>query len=417
FALAKSMEYVDVVTATGASNLAGIVVDQSKQKVYVVDRWGNKLYIYNWYPKIPELVLDGDPIELDGIVVGSPGGTWGLALDEENNRLWVTSNETKVRFYDTSDWSHDPDTDYITVSHAAVGIAIDVENQIVYTGAIRGNEHMLSKYVISTGTETPLDVRNLESGTYDDYVLGLAVDQDTSLIYATIGNKSSGGSERLVVFDPNLTLQWASNDIGNPAGVAVAGDVSYKSPVFYLEKVDVNEPNCVLPGDYITYEITYGPNGIDHPNVVITDYLPCEVDYENIFDPNYDYEKHTYTWQIGSLSASAPNDFVTLTVKVNLGVEPNGIITNYCEIESDQYCSFALADTNVCFWSPDIIYVDVNAVGCDSGLSWYHAEPDLQSALQKAQAWDVNQIRVAAGTYKPTKGSVRSISFELLDDV
>ena len=197
--------------------------------------------------------------------------------------------------------------------------------------------------------------------------------------------------------------------------ITIASD-KIKLPYFYIKK-DANEPNCVLPGDYITYKITYGPKGVDHNNVEIIDYLPCQVDYINPFDPNYDDVNHTYKWQIGSLSASAPNDFVTLTVYVNLGAEPNGIITNYCEIESDQYFTFVSEDTNACFWSPDIIYVDEDAVGCNSGLSWYHADPNLQRALQKAQEWDVNQIWVAEGTYKPTTGSVKSISFELSDDI
>ncbi|MHC4633447.1 MAG: hypothetical protein ACYS9C_19550 [Planctomycetota bacterium] len=64
--------------------------------------------------------------------------------------------------------------------------------------------------------------------------------------------------------------------------------------------------------------------------------------------------------------------------------------------------------------------MDVNAVGCNSGLSWYHADPNLQRALQKAQAWDVNQIWVAEGMHKPTTRSdtdARLISFELLDNV
>jgi hypothetical protein len=208
---------------------------------------------------------------------------------------------------------------------------------------------------------------------------------------------------------------------GGPADIIVSGDVSYKPPLLTLSKIDdVNDGNCVLPGDYITYKITYGPNGLDHNNVVITDYLPCQVEYINPFDPNYDDVNRTYKWQIGSLSASAPNDFVTLTVIVNLNVEPNVIITNYCEIESDHYLSYASADTSACLWSPDIIYVDVNAVGTGSGLSWEHADPDLQSAFQKALAWDVSQIHVAQGIYKPTTESgraARRISFELFDDI
>ena len=413
---AKTMQYVDTVTAPQANNLAGIVVDKDKSKVYIINRETNHLYVYSWNRMTKELTLDFPSpyyVELQDCFQG-----YGLALDYENDRLYVADNTTTVKCYDANDpnWSKLEDFCF-TITDTAVGIAIDVENQYVYTGASQvGSSNYLTQYNLTTETQTRANI-----GTP---VLGIAVDQDTGLIYLT--TYGDGGDtyypnppeDRLMIYDSNLTKQpWESGDIGNPAGVAVGSTAAYKPPAFYFDKVDVNEPNCVLPGDYITYKISYGPNGLDHNNVRITDYLPCQVDYINPFDPNYDDVNRTYTWQIGSLSASAPNDLVTLTVYVNLGVEPNGIITNYCEIESDHYCSFAFADTNACFWSPDILYVDVNAVGCGSGLSWEHADPDLQSALWKAQAWDVNQIRVAEGTYEPTKGSVRSISFELLDDI
>ena len=175
--------------------------------------------------------------------------------------------------------------------------------------------------------------------------------------------------------------------------------------LFSLKKVDVNEPNSVIPGDYITYEITYGPNGVDHNNVVITDYLPYEVDYEN-FDPNYNPDKHTYTWQIGSLAANDPNKSVTLTVKVNKGAAPLGKITNYCEIESDTAYKTAIAYTNVGSWEPNsqIIYVDrLSPCAPGTGMSWRFAYRDLQDALERARAGCGSEIWVAAGTYKPTQ--------------
>jgi predicted outer membrane repeat protein len=410
---AKTMQYIETVTVPQASNLVGIVVDKGKSKVYTVNRYTNHLYIYSWNRMTKELTLDIPYpyyVELQDC-----SGAYGLAFDEENDRLYVCDRTTTVKCYDSNDpnWSKLDDFTF-TVTDAAIGIAIDIANQYVYTGngGAGGVKTYLSQYDLLSSTETRVNVTSP--------VLGIAVDQKTSLVYITTFETGSN-PDRLIIYDSNLVKQqWDSGDIGNPAGVAVGSTAAYKPPAFYLEKVDVNEPNCVLPGDYITYKITYGPNGLDHDNVVITDYLPCQVDYINPVDPNYDDVNHTYKWQIGSLSASAPNDFVMLTVYVNFGVEPNGIITNYCEIDSDHYYSFASADTNVCFWSPDIIYVDVNAVGYNSGLSWYHADPNLQRALQKAQAWDVNQIRVAEGMYKPTDindTSARPISFDLVDGV
>ncbi|MDM8521887.1 right-handed parallel beta-helix repeat-containing protein [Desulfococcaceae bacterium HSG8] len=60
-----------------------------------------------------------------------------------------------------------------------------------------------------------------------------------------------------------------------------------------------------------------------------------------------------------------------------------------------------------------VIYVDAGAGG--TGSSWADAATDLQSALSKAVSGD--EIWVKTGTYKPTSGTDRSISFQLKNGV
>jgi len=75
--------------------------------------------------------------------------------------------------------------------------------------------------------------------------------------------------------------------------VVEAGTQAGKQAVILNKVDDVNGP--VLPGDYITYTISFentvrGPNDANFPfgdltNVRIVDHLPKEVDYINLFDP------------------------------------------------------------------------------------------------------------------------------------
>lgn len=58
-----------------------------------------------------------------------------------------------------------------------------------------------------------------------------------------------------------------------------------------------------------------------------------------------------------------------------------------------------------------VFYVNQNAIGNNDGNSWENAFTDLQAALEIATPND--EIWVAGGTYKPTVGTNRGISFDI----
>ena len=66
-------------------------------------------------------------------------------------------------------------------------------------------------------------------------------------------------------------------------------------------------------------------------------------------------------------------------------------------------------------WDPTVIRVDRRATGLNNGITWADAFTDLQAALAVAAPGD--EIWVAAGTYTPTSGADRGVSFDLKSDV
>jgi len=407
---AKTMEYEGSVTATGATNLAGIVFDEAKQKLYTVNRGTYNLFVYFWNPNTKTLTPDGiNPKILTDLP--TPPDAHGIALDTTNNHLYVANRTNIVHYYDTNGWGHVND---VNVGEIAVDVDIDSGRGYLYGGGYTYHDYLL-KLDLSTGIA--------ESNDIGAGVIGLAVDPNSGLVYTTTFHN------QLRVYDTSTSPFTLTDyeDIIKGCGVCVpSADISYKPPVFDVNKVDnVNDVDCVYPFDpndenYLVYTICYDANGYADTNVVITDYLPVEVEYYSS-DPCgvYHPDSNTVIWDINDISG-ADSNCLQLTVKVNYYAKPGHKIKNYCEMEGDEYCTFTTLYTNVCCYGGDIIYVDQDANDPNSyhnGTSWLDAYTDLQEALHTARKCGCEQIRVAEGTYKPTKESDRSISFELLDDV
>jgi len=417
---AKTMQQIKSIPVS--NELAGIVYDRSRQKIYTVGRQDNKLYVYLWNPITQTLMLENGTYKILENIAPFEYGAYGLAFDEDNDILYVTDRTNTVKYYD----SNDPNFGYlgsvpITFNGVyPVAIGVDLYNdgqgtKCLYTGAWMHQTQNI--YLVRT------DISDINDpcSTYKDTeagVLGIAVDKATGLIYITA---SGYWGQKIEVYNdstfPTDPCYFDANDIGVPADIIVRGDVSYKPPFPMLTLVkEDNIDGCVETNDEIIYTIAYDANGDSGTSVVITDYLPYEVNYISS-DGNYNDVLHTVTWNIGTLSPDESNSF-TLTVQVKELSELQGIISNYCEIEGDQYCSFDTVITDV---NSPIIYVDVNADGSNNGLSWYNADPSLQSALEKVELWNANQIWVAEGTYQPTKRTdiqePYSATFQLLNGI
>ena len=408
--LEKKLDY-----DTGVENLAGIVADDEKEKLYVVQRTTGQLYVYHWDVYNETLVLEEASESLDYYQLKkqdeSSLNSFGLALDGVNDLLWATDASETVRSYETEGFTYSDEVQNPT-DRKAVGIAYD-ETGYLYTGGYSAANY----YLVRLDVNDP----NQFTNTIETYIgataTGLAVDNETGYVYCTTHHHD------VRVYDTDLVLQYTvTNTEEGPAGVAVGSE--YKDPYIAVTKddgVDPNDvslPDCVGPGDEFTYTITVDPNECDHEWVTVVDYLPAEVvyDYGGIFaimygynDPNYSLDDHTYTWEIGELSATDSPVTLTLKVTVKGDVEPSSVLVNRVTAESDIAYDEYREYTPVCCWGGDVIYVDENSPGPFIGTSWLTAYDKLEDALARAENCG-SDVWVADGTYSPGTKSTDSFT-------
>lgn len=361
-------------TAPGATNLAGIAVDQGKNKVYTVDRVTNNLYVYSWDSSTNKLTLDGGAaVQLTGVTQA-----YGLALDEKRGRLFVgDANTTTVLYYDTGSLASSPvaaagSVDLSAEGQTVMGIAVDSQRNLLYTGNAYGpfgSLGKLVKYDLNTATISAYTLPGAPvSGSYiGDNIIGVAVDEDTGNVYVTTGNQGSGGTDTLIVFDSDLTvLKNDIGDIGNPTGIAIG-----RTSINPLNLTKTDNPDPVETGANLTYTICFDneDNTLDVDNVTLVDQLPAETTFVSATGGGvYASVPHTVTWNEGTVAAGATQVCHDLVVTVN--ALPNTTILNRVTIDSDDTPpTTQTEDTTVIDVQVQYVAFDIKPQSCPNPLN------------------------------------------------
>jgi DNA-binding beta-propeller fold protein YncE len=370
------------VNAPGASDLAGIDVDDVHDVVFAVDRWTENVYAYDWDPLTTTLTLQpGYPATLTGCQ-----GAFGIALDEMAGILYVScfGSGGMVRGYDVATWTEV--ASFSPTLFSPVGIAVDRLRGYVYSTAPAGycansptGNTMLSRYDLATGVESWVDMGH--GG------MGLAVDELTGYVYVTGGCDG----DDLAVWDMDApAMMQTTGSIGSPAGLAT-GNISFNP--LNLTKDDSLDDGCAVPGWNIVYELCYDnlANPFDVTGVTLTDDLPIAVDYVSSTGGGiYDAVTHTVTWDLGDLPAGAPQACLDLVVSLDVTTTPASIFTNLLTIESEVTPPTTIEEeTDVCPVIP--VPFDIKPMSCRNPLRIKRSGV-VPTAVLGAEDFDVTQV-------------------------
>lgn len=330
---AVTMTDAGSIVAPDAYDLGGVVYDHKNKRLYTADLYGDQLYVYDWDPQTHALThAKGSPINLSK----DDARPYGLALDETNDLLYVTSAMNTVCVYHTTDWSL---VRTIMLSRAAISIALDVKNGFMYTGAGRAanNYHnYLTQYHLPTGIEREVQVELTGA------VMALAVDPDTSLVYMTTG------ANNLLTYDSGLRRVDSVFNIGKPTGLAIpVKEIGYN--LLNLKKTvvkgsaggnAVDGVKTVGPRELVTYEISF-QNNYNHAltNVSVLDVLPDGLTFVSADNAGgagtYNSKTRTYEWSFPSFSQGA-STALKLTAQVSPGVGIGKTIINSATVVSNE---------------------------------------------------------------------------------
>ncbi|HPC93427.1 MAG TPA: isopeptide-forming domain-containing fimbrial protein [Sedimentisphaerales bacterium] len=325
---ARTMADVGTVVAPGAENLAGVVYDETRNLLYTVDRATNKLYVYTWNASTGRLALfPGAPFALEGSTA------YGIDLDEARGLLYTASGNRTIRVYETSTWSLVREYE---LNRSAVSIALDLYNELIYTGAGYFGDTSLNQYNMITGKSKAVSVDETAG------VMGIAVDPVSNLVYVTTGLSNLPGGDDLLCYDPNLVLVSSILDIGNPTDIVIpARDIGY-NPLGFVKRIatdaepDEEEEIYVSAGETITYQLSFANLSLIR-EVSIVDTLPSEVTFVEADGDGdtgrYDAATHTYTWLLPSVEAGSQT-CLELRAKVDPRVPAGTRIRNRATIRT-----------------------------------------------------------------------------------
>ena len=238
------------LTIPGTSNIAGIVVSESRNRLYAVDRGNPHIYVYT-------MNSDGTVTRVLSEEFDAAYGVWGI--DVWGDKLYCTHgyNEyNKVTVYDLD--SKVKDQEYTTIQAMNMAIAVD--------GIDSSNILFYTTWTTQSTSSNTVTQFNTNTGEEKFIVLGkdgrgLSVNPALGVVYAVAGDSYDTTATELRTYGKSQFTTSASNSpaplgsedlSGNPTDVVAVG-ITF-DPDLTIEIIDPADKNVKMCND-VTFEI------------------------------------------------------------------------------------------------------------------------------------------------------------------
>ena len=245
----------------GTSNIAGIVVSESRNRFYAVDRHSTNIFVY-------DMKSDGTVTRVPGEEFLAEAGVTGI--DVWGNKLYCTHYNNIVTIYDLD--AKSKVDEYTTTSSRNMAIAVDgsdSNNVMVYTTWT--NQYIYS----STVTQYNVNTKTEKFIVLGRDGRGLSVNPALGLVYAVTGDSSDSTAPELRTYGEGQFTLVASSPtaldsealiVGRDATDVLAVGITF-DPDLTIEITDPADKNVEMCTN-VTFEINITNPSLDQALIV-----------------------------------------------------------------------------------------------------------------------------------------------------
>ena len=315
----ETFEILSSLTIPGTNDIAGMVFDEDRGRLYAVDRDQTHIFVYT-------VDGSGNVVRVPGEEFDAADGVWGV--DVWDNRLYCThgkygpyssNNSNTITIYDLS--TRLKVDEYNTTAETNQAIAVDgsdPSNVLVYTTWANQGPYasIVTQFNLNTRTEKCIDLER--DGR------GLSVNPALGVMYVATGDSSDAqapelrtyGKDQFTSAAPTTPAPLDTEALmqGQDATDVFAAGITFNPNVF-IEMIDPEDKNLTA-GETVTFKVTI-KNPSDEYNMTLNDME----DTYNISDISF-----LTTSLLTGLDDSIDDGNITWS-NMNIVIPPEGNIT------------------------------------------------------------------------------------------